>query len=115
MPQTGLNSSALRAQLQDAARYLEGDEQQMLQRIDASGAALGDPVAFNHDHHTRDTEHTDAGTWIREDMLVSTRSQLVLNATYTWGGKAWVAGESGSHHVGNEPGVYHYSLTMLVS
>ncbi len=107
---SGWDSSAVRGQLQAAATFIEGDEAQELQRIDSAGAALGLPVPFNPDHRTQETEATEAGTWVREDMLITTRTVLVLAATYTWKGDRWTVGESGSHHVGDDPGLYHYSL-----
>lgn len=110
---TGIYSPALRNQLRAAARYIEGTETQYLQRIDAAGLPLGDPVAFNPDFRSRDNEHTDAGTWVRADVLITTRTALVLNASYTWDNRTWVVGESGSHNVGSEQVLYHYSLTQV--
>lgn len=109
-----VSSTSMRAQLAAAAGYLEGDEIQYLQRVDSAGAALGDPIPFNPDFASRELEHTDAGSWVRESMLISVRSALVLNASYTWNGHTWTVQEHGSHHLGNSPGVWHYSLNRLV-
>lgn len=111
----GMDTSAMRGQLQAAALYVEGDEPNELQRVDVLGAAVGDPVPFNPDHRTQELEHTEAGSWVRESMLISTRAALVVNASYTWNGSTWTVQETGVHHAGAAPGVWHYSLSQVVT